>query len=341
LELKRLISNKKIFENLTHEKPTKRFFGIAHNIGKGEKISDIKTDNGENFESSEKQREYITNFYSSLYSSDPTVGGTIEDFLGDEICNSPLVRNSKLTAEQQADLDQDLTFSEIEKALGESNMKSAPGIDGYSNKFIKRFFYILGRPLFNCCRGCLESGSLIDIFSTAQIKLIPKKGNSSAIKNWRPISLLSNFYKILSRAINNRLKRVVDRVLGRSQKGFTKSRQIHEAIINLSETINYCKSNNVKGAMICVDQAKAFDSVDHNFMLKTFKFFGFGEQFISWLTTIGTNRKACLIFDDGDKGKIFDLKRGTAQGDCPSPIIYNICAQILLLKLSFLQALGE
>jgi hypothetical protein len=144
LELKCLISNKKIFENLTHEKPTKRFFDIAHNIGKGEKISDIKTDNGEKFENSEKQREYITNFYSSLYSSDPTVGGTIEGFLGDEICNSPLVRNSKLTAEQQADLDQDLTFSEIEKALGESNMKSAPGIDGYSNKFIKIFFTFLG-----------------------------------------------------------------------------------------------------------------------------------------------------------------------------------------------------
>jgi hypothetical protein len=126
---------------------------------------------------------------------------------------------------------------------------------------------------------------------------------------------------------------VVNRVLSRSQKGFTRARQIQEVVINLSETIHNCKKNNIKGAMVCVDQAKAFDSVDHNFMKKTFKFFGFGDRFISWLCTIGMNRKACIIFDNGEKGNIFDLLRGTAQGDCPSPIIYNICAQILIFKI--------
>jgi hypothetical protein len=179
----------------------------------------------------------------------------------------------------------------------------------------------------------LEDSSLIETFSTAQIKLIPKKGDTSQIKNWRPISLLSNFYKILSRAINNRLKKVVNRVLSRAQKGFTKTRQIHEVIINLSETINFCEKNNIKGAMICVDQAKAFDSVDHQYMKKVFTFFGFGERFISWLTTIGTNRKACVILENGETSNIFDLLKGTAQGDCPSPIIYNICAQILIFKI--------
>jgi hypothetical protein len=106
------------------------------------------------------------------------------------------------------------------------------------------------------------------MFATAQIKLIPKKGDCTKIKNWRPISLLSNFYKILSRAVNNRLKKVSDRILSRAQKGFTQTRQIHEVIINLSETINQCQRLNIKGAMVCVDQAKAFDSVDHEYMLK-------------------------------------------------------------------------
>jgi hypothetical protein len=135
------------------------------------------------------------------------VGGEIEEFLGEDICNHPAVRNSKLSDAQRAELDSDLTFEEIETALNESNMKSAPGIDGFSNVFIKKFFYILGRPLYDCCVQCLEDQSLTETFSTAQIKLIPKKGDTSKIKNWRPIRLLSNFYKILSRAINNRLKK--------------------------------------------------------------------------------------------------------------------------------------
>jgi hypothetical protein len=170
-------------------------------------------------------------------------------------------------------------------------------------------------------------------FATAQIRIIPKKGDTSKLKNWRPISLLSNFYKILSRAINNRLKGVVNRVLSRAQKGFTKSRQIQEVIINIDETIFRCKEKNINGAMICVDQAKAFDSVDHAYMEKAFKFFNFGEKFIGWLKTIGTNRRACVLLGNGKVSNFFDLLKGTAQGDCPSPIVYNICAQILIFKI--------
>jgi Reverse transcriptase (RNA-dependent DNA polymerase) len=201
----------------------------------------------------------------------------------------------------------------------------------FSNKYIKTFWYILGRPLFNCCKK--SDGTLINTFATAQIRIIPKKGDMSKIKNWRPISLLSNFYKILSRAINNRLKKVVNRVLSRAQKGFTKSRQIQEVLLNVSENIDKCKKLKINGAMICVDQTKAFDSVDHNYLEKCFRFFNFGPQFIAWLKMIGTGRKACVILENGKKSEIFDLLKGTAQGDCPSPIIYNICAQILLLKI--------
>jgi hypothetical protein len=88
---------------------------------------------------------------------------------------------------------------------------------------------------------------------------------------------------------------------------------------------------------VCVDQAKAFDSVDHQYMEKVFRFFNFGEKFIFWLRTIGTNRKACVILSDGKTSNIFDLLKGTAQGDCPSPILYNICAQILISKLNLIR----
>ena len=84
-------------------------------------------------------------------------------------------------------------------------------------------------------------------FLTAQIKLIPKKGDTKKSSNWWPISLLSNFYKIISRAINNRLKIISNRILSRAQKGFNQQRQIQEAIINTLETIDYCKRENIKG----------------------------------------------------------------------------------------------
>ncbi len=68
-------------------------------------------------------------------------------------------------------------------------------------------------PFFEAAKSGLENGSLPEFFMTAKIKLIPKKGDTSKIKNSRPISLLSNFYKIISRLINSCLQRLVDRLL--------------------------------------------------------------------------------------------------------------------------------
>ena len=86
-------------------------------------------------------------------------------------------------------------------------MRSAPGIDGYSYRFITKFWEFFRKPLFHCAIETLENENPPDLFLTAQIRFIPKKDNPERIGNWRPISLLSNFYKIISRTINNRLKK--------------------------------------------------------------------------------------------------------------------------------------
>jgi hypothetical protein len=168
---------------------------------------------------------------------------------------------------------------------------------------------------------------------TAVIKLIPKKGDITKIGNWRPISLLSNFYKIISRAINVRLQQIVDRVLSRSQKGFTKSRQIQEVIINCRKTMDYCRKHKIKGVIASIDQAKAFDSVSHSYMEKVYEFFGFGARIKRWLRSIGTNRSACILLADGNLSDPFDLGKGHAQGDSPSPLLYNLAAQIQIFRI--------
>ncbi len=174
---------------------------------------------------------------------------------------------------------------------------------------------------------------------TAVIKLIPKKGDVTKIGNWRPISLLSNFYKIISRAINVRLQQIVDRVLSRAQKGFTKSRQIQEVIINCRETMNYCRKHKIKGVLASIDQAKAFDSVSHSYMEKVYNFFGFGDRIKRWLRSIGTNRSARILLADGNLSDPFGLEKGHAQGDSPSPLLYNLAAQIQIFRIELDPAL--
>jgi hypothetical protein len=146
--------------------------------------------------------------------------------------------------------------------------------------------------------------------------------------------LLSCFYKIISKAVNARLDKVIDKVTSLDQKAYNKNRYIQEALINTINTIKHCEKNNVSGVMLSIDQKKAFDSVYHGYMREVYRFFGFGEKFIFLLELIGTNRTARVMLD-GSVSREFDLDRGFAQGNGPSPKKYNIGEQILLFRLEY------
>jgi hypothetical protein len=140
-------------------------------------------------------------------------------------------------------------------------------------------------------------------------------------------------YKIISRAINNRLNTIVNRICSRAQKGFNSHRYTQECLINVIETIAHCNSTDIKGAVVAVDMAKAFDTLSHRFLREVFKFFNFGPALIDWLTLLGENRTACILLDNGSYSRNFNLGRGRAQGDNISPNTFNFADQILILKI--------
>jgi hypothetical protein len=79
--------------------------------------------------------------------------------------------------------------------------------------------------------------------------------------------------------------------------------------------------------------AKAFDTVQHNYMLHVYKFFGVGEKFVHMLTTISTNRRACIIKENGQTMAPFPLGTGFPQGAPPSPNQFNLGEQLLIFKI--------
>jgi len=168
---------------------------------------------------------------------------------------------------------------------------------------------------------------------TANIKLIPKKGDTSQIKNWRPISLLNCFYKIISRVITKRLRKYMDKLTPICQKGYSGSRYCQEVLISVIESIEKCNTRKKRAGILSLDIKKAFDSLSHSFLNGVYKFFNFGPNLIKWITLMCTNRKACVIIDEMLTTNFFDLERGNAQGDTISPFLFNLGYQILLFKL--------
>jgi len=237
-----------------------------------------------------------------------------------------------LTKEERLSPEEEVAVEELDEAVLNANMSSAPGIDGLNNRFIKKFWEFFRFPLLWYTRQCLNDSKMSENFNTALLKLIPKKGDCTKIKNWRPISLLTCFYKIISKVVNSRLEKVIDKVTNQAQKAYNKKRYIHEALINTINVIRHCEVNNIAGAILSIDQKKAFDSVYHGFAIKVYKFFGFGDFFINFMETIGTRRTARILLGNRISEPI-NLERGFAQGNSPSPRMYNMVQQIVIFRL--------
>jgi retron-type reverse transcriptase len=106
-------------------------------------------------------------------------------------------------------------------------------------------------------------------------------------------------------------------------------------LIGLLGSISDTKRCGKKGLLISLDIKKAFDSISHNYLLETLKFFNFGQNFIKWIKILCTDRLACVILNENKTGKNFKLQRGNAQGDTISPFLFNICYQLLLFKIEY------
>jgi len=141
----------------------------------------------------------ILNYFANLYrkpGNEPIdLENVIENFLGANIAGNLLVQNSKLTEAEKTELDLPLSLDELDKSLEKANFRSAPGLDGISNRFLRQYWQYFRVGIFRYANHCFNVGRLTDNFRGATIKLIPKKGNLSELKNLRPISLLSNIIK--------------------------------------------------------------------------------------------------------------------------------------------------
>ena len=167
---------------------------------------------------------------------------------------------------------------------------------------------------------------------SSHLALIPKDPNPQSFDRFRPISLCNVSYKIISKILANRIKKILPSLISENQGGFVPRRHITDNVILIQEAIHSSMSRKEKGMIIKLDMANAFDWVSHTFLQAVLKSFGISEHFISRIMEcISSNWTAPLI--NGRPGIAFKSSRGLRQG-CPlSPFLYIIMAETLSLHL--------
>ena len=133
---------------------------------------------------------------------------------------------------------------------------------------------------------------------------------------------------IANKAIANRLKRVLPKLIDNDQTGFLKGRFIGENIRLIDATINYTIFKNIPGLLLFLDFEKAFYIVEWSFIQKTFRQFNFGSTIINWIKISYNSTESCIL-NNGWSSDFFKLERGVRQG-CPlSPYLFILCVEVL------------
>lgn len=144
---------------------------------------------------------------------------------------------------------------------------SAPGPNGFRVTFFKNFWETVKGDYNNFLRDFYDEKLDIKRFNYGVITLVPKSKEANNIKQYRPICLLNVDYKGVTKILNNRLVPVAKEVIGPSQTGFVKGRNILEGVVIIHEL----RSKKKQALILHIDFEKAYDRVQWDFLEKVMK----------------------------------------------------------------------
>ncbi|CAM4668078.1 unnamed protein product [Lepidochelys olivacea] len=208
-----------------------------------------------------------------------------------------------------------LTLAEFSEALLRLPTNKSLGMDGLTVEFYCVFWDVLGPDLVIIWAESLQSGVLPLSCRRALLTLLPKKGDRRDLRNWHPVSLLSMDYKVVAKAISLRLGTVLADMVHPDQTYTFLGCSILDNLYLVRDLLELGCRDGLSFALLSLDQEKAFDRVDHGYLLSTLRAFGFGPQFVGFLRVLYTSAE-CLVRLNWTLTEPVSFGRGVWQG-CP------------------------
>ena len=201
---------------------------------------------GREIQDQDKILERIEEFYTELYDSDQTI----------TIRTDPREVPS-------------VTTWEVEAALKKMKNGKTTGNDQVNIETLKAGEDTIAKALAKLYTKCISERRIPTTWKNAKMVIIFKKGNQNDIKNYRPICLLSNIYKLFTKILTARLEKILNENQPREYAGFRGGYSMTDHIHVINQLKEKCRKFNIPLCIALIDYEKAFDSVQTQAILSS------------------------------------------------------------------------
>ena len=299
------------------EKSSKFFHGLEKSRGREKSWSSVKTSSGEIKTNIAEILDEQRKFFEKLYTNEETDEGAMNKLLSNI--------DIRLTEDEKNQCEQDVRIEELNDILKTLKNESSPGMDGIPYEFYKNFWDDIKEDFCEMVKSVLKTECCMSQY-LGIIILLYKNGLRNVIENWRPITLLNCDFKLIEKIFANRLKKVIKLLIKEDQYAYIDGRYIGDSVRLMADVIFESELRRENGAIILIDQSKAYDRVEWTWLKKVLKQFNFGDRFISWIFMLYAQAKS-TVMTNGFMSETIPVKRGLRQGSPLSSLLYILQAE--------------
>lgn len=238
--------------------------------------------------------------------------------------NDAVEPNEARNLEREFDFKQ-ITVDEIRNIITSLKPNVSSGDEVISTNTIKQLSEEITFPLTHLINLSITKSIFPMSLKEATVIPIYKQGSKNDINNYRPISLLSTFSKILEKVLKKQLMTYLEEnnLISKSQYGFRQNLSTADAIDDILNTITKSLDKGNKSLAIFIDLQKAFDTIDHKILFKKLKKIGMSNTTLNLLISYMSERSQCVKIENR-KSKPLPINYGVPQGSVLGPLLFLI-----------------
>jgi len=205
----------------------------------------------------------------------------------------------------------------------------APGPDGFTGAFYKSTWHLIRLEVMEAIQAFTQHETRsMHRLNNALIVLLPKKVGASPPGDFRPITMVHSFAKLVSKLMALRLAPQLQHIIAKNQNAFIRNITIHDNFKYVQRAAVMIRKKKIPTLLLKLDISKVFDTVSWPFLLEVLQAWGFGDNWRRWMESLLCTASSRILLN-GRQGPPIKHLRGVRQGDSLSPMLFIIAMDVL------------